>query len=328
MATKIRIATFNVENLDDLPSNKPTLDERIALMRPQLLRIDADIVCLQEVNAQKEKNKLSLRALDKFLIDTRYADYERAFSLTDDKKELLPQRNLVILSRFPILEQQQYKHIFAPEPLYRQVTANPAETQAQKITWDRPILYAKLKLDKERVLHVINLHLKSRIPSKIQGQQIDDFTWKSASGWAEGSFISSVKRVGQALETRQLIDNIFDRDEDAMILVCGDLNADADDVPVEAIRGDVENTSNPRLAKRVMIPCERTIPEPSRFSLLHQGKKQMFDHILVSRSLLAYYRGTEIHNELLHDESVSFATDEKFPESDHAPVIAEFELRS
>ena len=47
---------------------------------------------------------------------------------------------------------------------------------------------------------------------------------------------------------------------------------------------------------------------------------------MVSRSLLASYKGAEIHNEVLHDESVAFATDKKFPESDHAPVIAEFEL--
>jgi predicted extracellular nuclease len=75
-----------------------------------------------------------------------------------------------------------------------------------------------------------------------------------------------------------------------------------------------------------MVPCECTIPEPSRFSLLHQGKGRMIDHLLVSRSLLAHYRSAEIHNELLHDESIAFGTGVKFPESDHAPVIAEFEL--
>jgi hypothetical protein len=32
-----------------------------------------------------------------------------------------------------------------------------------------------------------------------------------------------------------------------------------------------------------------------------------------------------VHNELLHDETVSFATEGEFPESDYAP-IAEFEL--
>ena len=50
MSTKLRIATFNLENLDDKVGQKPTLDERIALMRPQFLRLGADILCLQEVN--------------------------------------------------------------------------------------------------------------------------------------------------------------------------------------------------------------------------------------------------------------------------------------
>jgi exonuclease III len=54
----------------------------------------------------------------------------------------------------------------------------------------------------------------------------------------------------------------------------------------------------------------------------HQGRGSMLDHMLVTRNLLAHYRGTEIHNELLHDESVAFGTDRKYPESDHAAVVA------
>ena len=135
-----------------------------------------------------------------------------------------------------------------------------------------------------------------------------------------------MKRVGQALEARVLIDRIFDADQQALIIVGGDFNADTDDVPLEAIKGNVENTGNGKLAPRVLVPCERTIPEPARFSLYHHGKGCMLDHLLMSRPLLAYYQGTAIHNEVLHDESVAFAGDEKYPESDHAPVVAHFAL--
>jgi hypothetical protein len=45
----------------------------------------------------------------------------------------------------------------------------------------------------------------------------------------------------------------------------------------------------------------------------------MLDHMLVTRNLLAHYRKSEIHNELLHDESAAFAIDEKFPESATLP---------
>lgn len=326
MPIKLRIATFNLENLDDKPGQKPALDERIAVMQPQLVRLNADILCLQEVNGQEEPGQpRRLLALEKLLEGTPYTGYHQVSTMTADGTQVYDERNLVILSRYEIAEHQQYKHDYASAPRYQKITARPEEHEAKEVTWERPILHARIKLN-DKILHVINLHLKSRLPTNIPGQKVDNYTWKTASGWAEGFFLSSMKRVGQALETRMLIDRLFDEDEEALIIVCGDFNADLDDVPVEAIRGDVENTGNSRLAKRVMLPCERTIPEPSRFSLLHRGQGRMIDHLLVSRSLVAYYRGSEIHNELLHDESIAFATDIKYPESDHAPVMAEFEL--
>jgi hypothetical protein len=65
-----------------------------------------------------------------------------------------------------------------------------------------------------------------------------------------------------------------------------------------AIRGDVENTSNADLVGRVLVPIEHTIAAPARYTLYHQGHGEMLDHILISRNLLAYYRGSEIHNEI------------------------------
>lgn len=327
MAFSLRIATFNLENLDDQPNSKPTLAERIALMRPQLLRLKADILCLQEVNGQEQNGQpRRLLALDKLLATTPYSTYYRVSTVTADGSQVYDERNLVILSRFEIVAHQQHKP--ADVPLYRMITAAPPQSEAEKIQWERPLLQAIIKLDAATSIHVLNVHLKSKIPTDIPGQKINDYTWKSCAAWAEGAFISSMKRMGQALQTRQLIDALFDSDENALVAVCGDFNAEADEVPLEAIRGDIENTGNPKLAKRVMVPCERTVPVSSRYSLIHQGRGTMLDHILVSRSLLASYHTTEIHNELLHDESAAFATDEKFPESDHAPVVAEFVLSS
>ncbi len=177
------------------------------------------------------------------------------------------------------------------------------------------------------MLHVINVHLKSKLPTDIPGQKIDPFTWRAADAWAEGSFLSSMKRMSQAVEVRRLVDQILDGDPNAQVVVAGDFNATPDEVPVLAIRGNVEDTGNPDLAARVLVPIENTVPEPARYTLYHQGKGQMLDHMLVTRNLLAAYRGSEIHNEILHDESLAFATDRQYPESDHAPVVATFELQ-
>lgn len=324
---RLRIVTFNMENLDDKPDAEPTLNERIALMRPQLLRLQADLLCLQEVNGQETPGQpRQLLALAELFAGTPYQSFNTVSTKKEDGSEVYDVRNLVVATKHQIPEHKQFKHDFAQAPQYQRVTADPKDTEAKKVTWERPILYAKVKLSGNASLHVINLHLKSRLPTSIPGQKKDRFTWESTPGWAEGYFLSSMKRVGQALEVRMFVDTLFDDDPDALIVVCGDFNADFDDVPVQAIRGDVENTGNGELAPRVLVPCERTIPEPSRFSLYHHGKGSMLDHLLVSRRLLGMYRGTEIHNELLHDESVAFAMDTKFPESDHAPVVAEFEL--
>lgn len=211
----------------------------------------------------------------------------------------------------------------------RKVTADPPEA-AKSIGWERPILYVKIGIGGPLPLHVLVVHLKSRIPTDIAGQKIDTYIWRTSPGWAEGYFVSSLKRVGQALETRIVLDKIFDQAEsahkDPFIVVAGDFNSDFDEVTVSAILGKVEDTCNPALGKRMMVPCELTVPEPSRFSLLHMGKGVMYDHVLASRALVAYYRGAEIENELLPDESIAFHTNVLYPESDHAPVIAAFEM--
>ncbi len=327
MPLKLRIATFNLENLDNEPSKKPTLKERITVMRPQLLRLNADILCLQEVHGQEESDRpRDLLALKELLAGTPYEDYYLRSTQTKQNPQVFDKRNLVVLSRFEIVEHQQYKHEFAPAPSYRQVTAQPASEEANEVTWERPILYTKIKLPNTQIINIINLHLKSKLPSNIPGQKVNNFTWKTPAGWAEGFFLSSMRRVGQALETRFLVDQLFDKDENALIAVMGDFNAESDEVPVEAICGAVENTGNSQLAHRVLVDCDRSIPESQRYTLFHHGQGRMLDHILISRSLMSYYRGAEIHNEILHDESIAFATDKLYPESDHAPLIAEFEI--
>lgn len=189
------------------------------------------------------------------------------------------------------------------------------------------MLYTQIDIGSGRTLHLINVHLKSKLASNIPGQKIDNYTWRTVSAWAEGSFISSMKRVGQALQARLLIDNIFDTDGlGSLIVIAGDFNAQADEVSFKAICGPVEETGNSAHAARLMIPCENNIPDSVRYSLFHLGKGQMLDHIVVSRPLLRHFRGAEIHNEALPDESGAFRQDTKFPESDHAPVVAEFDF--
>ncbi len=318
----LRIATFNLENLDI----DEELEKRIPILRPQLLRLDADILCFQEVHGQDGTDgKKHLLALAQLLKDTPYERYFVKTTLTQ-RREAFTRRNVVTVSRLPVFERKQYLNTLTPPPKYKSITAIPPKESARNIGWERPILHTLLELENGEKLHVINIHFKSKHPTPIDGQKIDRYTWASSAAWAEGFFLSSMKRVGQAIETRFLVDRIINSDEEAKIIVCGDFNAEAHEVPIQAICSKVENTGNPDLGVRVLIPTLNSIPELSRYSIRYHGENRLFDHVLISRSLLPNYRETEIHNEILPDESIAFATDTKFPESDHAPIVVEFEF--
>lgn len=319
----MRIATFNLENLDEeVGEQVPTLQDRIAVLKPQLARINADILCLQEVHGQERPGEpRDLLALDALVQGTLYEQFHRESTLTSEG-QVYDKRNLVVLSRYPILRHQQIKNDKIGELRYRRVSAIPEELDSKKVGWERPVLHCEIDAPGGR-LHVINLHLKSRIPTTVPGQK-DGFQYLSASGWAEGYFISSMKRVGQALETRVLIDQIFDADSKAKIIVCGDFNAEPGQVPVEAIVGRMENIGNPALRNRQLLAASDSLSRDQRYTHIHAGERNLLDHLLFSEALLASYLGSGVHNEQLHDESLAFAVDKKYPESDHAPFIARF----
>ncbi|MBU2531965.1 MAG: endonuclease/exonuclease/phosphatase family protein [Alphaproteobacteria bacterium] len=322
----MRIASFNLENLGE--DDGPAAVARHDVLRPQLERIDADILCLQEIDAARGKGddkRRTLGALEELLAGTAYAGFHRTTTLRSSTGEPRDRHNLVILSRWPIEKAEQFSNDLVEPALYEPTTAEP-RAGPRPITWERPIQHAVIALGTNARLHVVNLHLKAPLASFIPGQKIGPFAWKSVAGWAEGYFVAAMKRAGQALEARILIDKIFDSDPAAMIAICGDFNAQQKDVAFEILAGDTEDTGNGALTVRELIPLENSIPESQRFTVIHGGRRMMLDHILVSRALLGHYRGVEIHNEALGDELIAYTTIAGTPESYHAPVVATFSL--
>ncbi len=325
----MRIATFNLENLGrGKAGDQPSLDERIAVLRPQLTRLDAHILCLQEVNAQRLTGDKSwhLLALQDLLADTPYESFERIATRRRHGPGALDIHNLVILSRFKITSHQQYWHDLVTPPRYAPVTAEPAPSDAAPVEWDRPVLYAAVDVGAESLLHVFNLHLRSPLAAVIAGQKLGPFQWKSVAGWAEGCYIAAMKRSGQALEARLAIDRLFDRDADARIVACGDFNATAREVPVRIVMGHEDDTGNLELASRALVPLEQQLPSARRYSVLHDGRAVMLDHVLVSAAMERAYRGAEIHNEELKDEIRDASVHPEAPVSYHAPVVASFDI--
>ena len=320
----MRIATFNLENLGGNPAGDPDLGRRLRALRPDLIRLKADILCLQEINADNAGAARTLGALDALLEGTPYAEFHRAVTQSGSKERPRDVHNLVILSRYRISAQRQVQHDFVTPPRYRMSTAEPRPGEPEAVRWDRPILHAEIDAASGRTLHVINVHLRAPLSTAVAGQKTGAFSWVSVAGWAEGFYLSALKRNGQALELRLLIDRIFDRDANAWIAACGDFNSAEREVPVATVRGDVEDTGNPGLAARIMRPLEAALPESRRFTVRHAGRKVALDHILVSPALLAQFDGVEAYNLNLRDEMSDFEHGVTPAESHHAPLLAQF----
>lgn len=322
----MRIATFNLESLDLPPKAHVPLEMRFDILRPALTRLDADVLCLQEVNGQsvRGQEERELTALDQLLDGTPYAAFHRASTTGPGGRGVADVHNLVTLSRYPFLVVREVRHSLVPPVRYALQTAVPAEPAEMPLRFDRPLLVTDIDLGKGRRLAVVNLHLRAPLAASVAGQKLAPFVWKSVSGWAEGYFLATVRRAEQALELRLLVDSMFAEDPHQLLAVAGDFNAEDHEAPLKIVVGAEEDTGNAALSSMSLVVLDRALAADRRWSILHYGRQQMLDHILVSRSLYGLFRSIEVHNEALGDEAIGYAKALHPPGSYHAAVVAEF----
>jgi endonuclease/exonuclease/phosphatase family metal-dependent hydrolase len=324
---RVRIATFNVENLGSRNGQTLAIETRRPTLQAQLKRLDADILCLQEVNAQAVNRKAPrvLRDLETVLGGTPYAAFHRVCTSRHSKVEPLSIHNLVTLSRWPIARHRQLWNDLVSMSQNRLQATIAAIGDPARIEWDRPALIAEIPVTAARTLHVVNLHLRAPVAAHIPNQKLATGAWKTVPAWAEGLFTATVKSNGQAFEVRMAIDEIFDQDTNALIAVVGDFNAEASETPVRILRGDPVDTCNTDLASRALAPLA-DMAGADAFTVVHGERRLMLDHVLVSRPLALACRKLTIDNIALLDDMESARVGALRPGSYHAPVVAEFDL--
>jgi len=323
---RLRVATFNIENLDIGPKYPP-IEARIPTLQAQLHRLDADVICLQEVNGQKPPGAKARRldALDLVLRGTKYEAFHRAHSTRENTGGAFDAHNLVTLSRFPFSEVRQVLHTYVPPIAYRFVSIPEPEPEIA-IRWERPLLLTAFELPGRGIIHVVNLHLRAPLASPVPGAKLSAHAWRDTSSWAEGYYVAEMKRSGQALEARLLADAILDRDRQAAIIVCGDFNAEVNDTPLQILLAGPEDTGNADLAWRAMVPLGGHETNERQFTMVLAGRKIMLDHILASARLALACRSVTIDNDALLDAAEREDIGSLRPGSHHASVVAEFDL--
>jgi endonuclease/exonuclease/phosphatase family metal-dependent hydrolase len=309
----LRLATFNLENLDWSPAHDAEFEARRVRLAPLLAALDADVLCLQEVGAQKPVKHAprAFLALDRLLAGTPYAAFERAASVRPGTGAPADVHNLVILSRWPIRATRQIHHDLVPRWSWPPPRDDGETPPPVEIAWDRPLLHAAIETPAGRLLHVIDLHLRAPRPAPVATARGAG----SSKSQVEGQFVAAQKREGQALEARLFIETLFDAEPDALVAVCGDFNADEYDAPTRLLRGgDNERQQGPR----ALAALEERVEPARRHTILHAGRPRLIDHILASPALADGWRETRILNDGLEDEV--YAQDPILG-SLHAPVM-------
>lgn len=316
MCGRFRLATFNIENLDCSPTAEPQFEQRLAVLRPLLAALGADVIALQEVDAQRLAPHAPRRflALDRLVAGTAYEHFYRATSARPQTGEPADIHNLAILSRWPIVDTRQLHHDIVARWRWTP-PAGPGESAASiEVVFDRPLLYARIAPPQSPALHVVNLHLRAPRAVPLPGGS----GLGVESAFAEGQFLAAQKREGQALEARLFVDRLLDAEPDAQIAVCGDLNSEGHDAPARILRGAAEEDVD---APRALVALAERVPAPARHSVIHAGRRTLLDHILVSRELALRCESVTILNEGLADEATA---PDPILGSLHAPLVASF----
>ena len=139
-----RLATFNLESLDERARAPEEFAARIAALRPLLLELDADVLCLQEVNAQGpgRNGPRSFAALAHLMAGTPYAGFHLAHSVHPQSGRPADVHNLVTLSRWPSRQRQVF-HDYVP-PWMMPAISGSASPRGHEIRFDRPVLIAEI----------------------------------------------------------------------------------------------------------------------------------------------------------------------------------------
>lgn len=309
------LATFNVADLLDESATAAsaetvfTLEDKLKSVARVLQRLDADVLCLQEVGSER----ILTRCLAKMPPDFR----PYAHVLVGPGQDLRGIR-LAILSRFPMVG-KLYHHDIREEPEgFRLPSPSGGRNLDEVLQFRRGMLEAAFEIPGIGPIRVFCVHFKSNFPvlpspPRTQGDL--------AEGWVR----AGLYRLAEALQTRKLVDVRLKEDPDQMLAVAGDFNEADRSLVHRVVLGDRPDGLLNRLETGALIPCSASIAEESRWSNMYRGKKDLLDHILISEGLHTRFTEARLFNETYYAPPDVFGWQPAIgPDSDHAPMLASF----
>ena len=303
-----KLATYNVHNLGRGDNQAAGVYEsKMVFLTDVLRRVDADVAVIDEVREPGSFDELA----------DRLESYSRRH--LGDAPEDTRQIQTGILSRLPVIEAGQWCEYPAALP------GQPGEVAVRRFR--RPMPWVRVELPNGEDLFLVAVHLKSRRADIEALPEIESPRRKQVLGRA----LAASTRMLEAAGLRCLLDDAVARCAAAHYAVLGDFNSPPGSMSVGLVTGveDEDGSTTAESEARRLFPISWRLPPEQAFSFLSRGRRQLFDHILVSQHLSLGITAVGVESQLLLGGS-RYASDRQagYPRSDHAPVWAAFRLPS
>jgi endonuclease/exonuclease/phosphatase family metal-dependent hydrolase len=328
-----KVMTWNLENLfSPPPSDEKKIreyEEKLRTLAEVILRLDADVVGVQEVGNPEAFDDLRDR------LDGRYPHHQ--LSTKPDARGI----RVGFLSKLSIEDSEEIVD-FPPEGLASVPGQDDQGNPVEVTRLSRAALRVAVTLASRLKVNLINNHWKSKLLTFPGGR----FTTSNENERARVAGMALLKRTAEAVAVRVKANELLVGNQTQGLIVLGDLNDVTEAATTQILHGpsgseigtrgfnQPDKGDDARLFNLApLIPLER------RFSRVFKGSGELIDHILVSQELLPFpteppkqprrLPTVDSHVDALGAlPSITETPSERRgkPGSDHAPVTATFDL--
>lgn len=326
----LKVMTWNLENLCDAgspcgPKTPEQYQQKLNSLAAVILRLDPDVLAVQEVGSTAAVNDLM------GLLRGRYPHLE--LSSHPDRRGI----RVGFLSKFVIEETEDI--LVFPQTGLPAVPGLDEDGNLIDVTrLGRGALRIRVSPHPGFPVHLVTAHLKSKLltyPSSTEGPR---FTPKNENERSRVAGLALLKRTAEAVALRVKANELLEGNAHTALIVLGDMNDVTTAVTTQILQGptgseiDTDAFNRPdqgddtRLFNlAVLIPADR------RFSRIHNGVRELLDHILVSQELLpGLPRQLPSVDSCVNGSLPSIGDDPNARRddlgSDHAPIIATFAI--
>jgi endonuclease/exonuclease/phosphatase family metal-dependent hydrolase len=348
MATRFTVMTWNVENLfppGHMVSPGKTVKEadyraKLKYLTKRILEVKPHVIGLQEVGARSNADSQTLDDLQNQL-DGKYP-FKALASKTDGRGI-----RVGFLSRLPIHSTAEILEF--PKGEFERIQDWAGKKPIKKM--GRIALQIEVEPVAGMRVHVIALHLKSKLVNYPKAGGGTSFSPKDENQRATGSGLGLLRRTAEAVAVRFHLNQLMKTAPNVIVL--GDFNDEPQAATSQIFLGpvDADVTTDNKADKFGLYNLvdkvsrkggpendKKFLKAKERFSRVGQSGNELLDHILASKSLLGAskdlkkdiwkVKSVRILTDSIVNETVGLNPDERIGRDhpDHAPVFVRFAL--